>query len=209
MIHRPFMFRSFQSPEYAPTRRTCVSASMTILREHRNITESGEVSLWTHTAFCITAALILCFEIICDRGEDHTGDLHSQRAIYSNAIDHARRYLTGRTGDVLAQRGVLLINAIFSGVPGAVAGVDGGGSEKTPATISFAEIVSRFTLDWAISGLSTEIQQNSAGSPVEPVLRGSTAVHSRDFSEGFAPDFEDFDAWFQHIFSASAVAPFN
>ncbi|EFW99065.1 c6 zinc finger domain containing protein [Grosmannia clavigera kw1407] len=195
MIHRPFMFRSFQSPAYAPTRRTCVSASMTILRNHRSITESGEVSLWTHTAFCITAALILCFEIICNRGEDHADDLHSQRAMYGNAIDHARQYLTSRTGDVLAQRGVLLINAIFSGVPG---------EAQAPASISFADVVSRFTLDWAILGLNSEIQQQSAESPVDlrPTLRGSPSVHGA----GFSPEFEDFDAWFQHIFSTGAEA---
>lgn len=58
MIHRPFIFRSFLSDLYARTRETCVSAAMTILREHENIALSGELCLWTHTAFCVTATVI-------------------------------------------------------------------------------------------------------------------------------------------------------
>ncbi|CAK7215080.1 hypothetical protein SCUCBS95973_002357 [Sporothrix curviconia] len=198
MVHRPFLFRSFQQPptgasgilpptstpvpSYIHTRRTCVSAAMTILREHRNITEAGDMSLWTHTAFCITAALLLSFEVLCSAGAT-TDDaaapaLLEQHATYRSAIQYARTYLSSRMHDVLAQRGVLLIDSLFPGGPNndamtpsttTATGSGTGGS----SSIKFDEVVSAFTAGWAMFGLSSELmhqqqqqQQQQRGVPV-------------------------------------------
>ncbi|KAJ5108823.1 hypothetical protein N7456_005498 [Penicillium angulare] len=108
MIHRLFLFRSFHDSTYVHSRRTCVAAAMTILREHETIVEEDDLSIWTHTAFAITAAVILCFEV------NTVMETTDQRSVpmYRMAVVAARDRLASRTGDILAQRGVTLIDAI-------------------------------------------------------------------------------------------------
>ncbi|KAL1904065.1 hypothetical protein Sste5344_010238 [Sporothrix stenoceras] len=174
MVHRPFLFRSFQSPPkgttsasqpppYIHTRRTCVSAAMTILREHRNITEAGDMSLWTHTAFCITAALLLSFEVLCSKDIDADDAAREQQATYRSAIQYAREYLSGRLHDVLAQRGVLLIDSLFPGGPSSEA-VTPSAKENGGSNIRFDDVVSAFTAGWAMFGIHSELQRSGAGS---------------------------------------------
>jgi hypothetical protein len=106
MIHRPFLFRSFQIPLYDFTRRTCTAAAITILREHEALVEADDLSIWTHTAFCITAAVILSFEIY------HTS--HDATAeSYRSTVKATRDRLISRDSDLLAQRGVALIEALL------------------------------------------------------------------------------------------------
>ncbi|KAJ5708093.1 hypothetical protein N7488_007894 [Penicillium malachiteum] len=109
MIHRLFLFRSFHDPAFVHSRRTCVAAAMTILREHETIVDDDDLSIWTHTAFAITAAVILCFEV------NTVMETSDKRLVpmYRTAVLGARDRLASRDGDVLAQRGVALINAIF------------------------------------------------------------------------------------------------
>lgn len=93
MIHRLFLFRSFHDPTYAHSRRTCVAAAMTILREHETIVEEDDLSIWTHTAFAITAAVILCFEV------NTVMETTDQRSVpmYRTAVVAARDRLATRT----------------------------------------------------------------------------------------------------------------
>ncbi|ETS77214.1 hypothetical protein PFICI_11088 [Pestalotiopsis fici W106-1] len=108
MIHRPFLFRSFQMPLYAFTRKTCTAAATTILREHEALVVADDLSIWTHTAFCITAAVILCFEIYHGSETDPTSaDIHRVNVLAT------RSRLVTRTSDLLAQRGVVLIDSLL------------------------------------------------------------------------------------------------
>lgn len=139
MIHRPFIFRSFRSPTYAHTRRTCIAAATTILREHEAITQCDDLSIWTHTAFCITAAVILCFEVL------HRGSVESPEvASHRDAIQAARDRLIARKDDVLASRGVTLIDVlsleISSQADGPVAA-----AEDTSRGIDLSRVVSKFS----------------------------------------------------------------
>lgn len=81
---------------------------MTILREHEAITRSDEVSIWTHTAFCITAAVIICFELLY-RLRNNDLEVDANRT----AVEAARDRLLVRKDDVLASRGVTLINLLL------------------------------------------------------------------------------------------------
>ncbi|KAH8195107.1 hypothetical protein TruAng_010727 [Truncatella angustata] len=107
MIHRPFLLRSFRVPLYDFTRRTCTAAAMTILREHELLIQDDELSIWTHTAFCITAAVILCFEIY------HTSNDVAVVEGYKSLVEATRDRLVSRDSDLLAQRGVALIEALL------------------------------------------------------------------------------------------------
>lgn len=63
MIHHLFLFLSFRSDGYIHTRRTCVAAATTILRYHESNTDEDDVTVWTHSAFCVTAANVLGLEL--------------------------------------------------------------------------------------------------------------------------------------------------
>lgn len=106
MIHRPFLFRSFQMPLFDFTRRTCTAAAVTILREHEALIEADDLSIWTHTAFCITAAVILCFEVY-QASDNEAAENHKLK------VRGTRDRLVSRESDLLAQRGVALIDTLL------------------------------------------------------------------------------------------------
>jgi hypothetical protein len=57
MIHRKFLSLSFVNPMFDFTRKTCVAASRTIIKEQKEATlENGPV-LWIHQAFSVTASV--------------------------------------------------------------------------------------------------------------------------------------------------------
>ncbi len=109
MIHRPVLFDSFQSAAFRLTRTTCVAAATTILREHEQAVSEQAVSIWTHSAFCVTAAVVLGLELF--HRTDHTDDLaHSYRQMLLRAADRLRR----RHADAIAERGALLIDTMLA-----------------------------------------------------------------------------------------------
>lgn len=192
MIHRLFLFRSFCDPIYVHSRRTCVAASMTILREHKTIIDENDLSIWTHTAFAITAAIILCFEVnaLLDAADSESVPM------YRAAILSARDRLSSRDGDVLAYRGVALIDAIFI--------TERPGLEdpcvQRPTSIDFNRIFATFS---TLSASSTipfadhlTPEQISSGTP-------QTIEHAEggDFQLSGGQQDIDFDLWFNEIFN--------
>ncbi|KAJ5997633.1 hypothetical protein N7522_009293 [Penicillium canescens] len=190
MIHRPFLFRSFHDPTYSYTRRTSVAAAMTILREHETIVREEDISIWTHTAFAITAAVIMCFEVNAIAESAFSASAQS----YKEAILSARARLASRDLDVLAQRGVALIDAIFT------AGSDlntGGTSSKM---MDFGQILAKFSTFSRLNLGSPSTEASPGGIPVVD----SQDVIGAHFDEmrptwGTAEDI-DFDAWFNETF---------
>ncbi|KAJ5646385.1 hypothetical protein N7490_002757 [Penicillium lividum] len=57
MIHRKFLSLSFSNPMFEFTRKTCVAASRTIIKEQKEATRSGGPILWIHQAFSVTASV--------------------------------------------------------------------------------------------------------------------------------------------------------
>ncbi|KAJ5092973.1 hypothetical protein N7456_008834 [Penicillium angulare] len=56
MIHRKFLGLSFTNPMFEFTRKTCVAASRTIIKEQKEATRDGGPVLWIHQAFSVTAS---------------------------------------------------------------------------------------------------------------------------------------------------------
>lgn len=56
MIHRKFLGMSFVNPMFSRTRRTCVAAARTIVKELKETESDGPV-LWIHHAFVVTAGV--------------------------------------------------------------------------------------------------------------------------------------------------------
>jgi hypothetical protein len=59
MIHRKFLSLSFVNPMFEFTRKTCVAASRTIIKEQKEATRNGGPMLWIHQAFSVTASVSL------------------------------------------------------------------------------------------------------------------------------------------------------
>ncbi|KIW15467.1 hypothetical protein PV08_05513 [Exophiala spinifera] len=208
MIHRPFIFRSFLSDAYARTRRTCVFAAVTILREHENIALSGELCLWTHTAFCITAAVILCFEIVMG-GTTHTNDRHE---MFRGLVRMATSRLEGRKHDVLARRGIFLIGAILAELDGAMTTEAETNEQSTgpdpKKTIDFHDIVKRFSTDWFSLGATAELAPPFVydGQVYEQAQGGAATAASGAHNQSMCAD-EDFESWFINVFNTVEMEP--
>lgn len=86
---------------------------MTILREHGELSESrsGCFSIWVHSAFCVTATVVLCLNI-----------LHADKQLNFNVrsieqqldlVLSARKRLESQRCDTMARRGVHVIDAML------------------------------------------------------------------------------------------------
>lgn len=191
MIHRPFLFRSFNDQMYSYTRRTCVAAAMTILREHEVIVREGDLSIWTHTAFAITAAVIMCFEVNAT-AENQVSIAQSHK----DAIVAARTRLAARVNDVLAQRGVALIDAIFTA--DSALGPAGSGSRM----IDFGRILAKFST-FTRMNLGPDTPDTSVGRFSNSDSAEIINAHFTEMQPAWdtAQDI-DFDAWFNETFHA-------
>lgn len=188
MIHRSHLWRAFQSPKYAYTRRTCVAAAMTILREHEAIAQSDDLSIWTHTAFCITAAVILSFEVAY-RISTHDHGIEK----YRGAIQAAREGLAVRSEDVLASRGVTLIDVISLEE---AAFVDATSSDS-PKDINLPRVIEKF---FAAKRFET---QQASSAMLETLSFDIIGQQSEQYGDDLAPlpTMHEFDEWYNNTFN--------
>ncbi|KAI6797360.1 hypothetical protein KC363_g6662 [Hortaea werneckii] len=184
MIHRSFLLRSLRSPLYLFTRNTCVSAAMTILREHDELSRSGSgcFSIWVHSAFCVTATVVLCFNI-----------LHADRQIPPSLrsieqqlelVMSARARLESQRCDVMARRGVHIINAML----------EEGDRLRFQSTSSRVNSKGELSFD-RIARRFFELQESNDDRTMEssgPVV---------DIEENSMTEWpQEFDAWFRSTF---------
>lgn len=184
MIHRSFLLKSLQSPLYLFTRNTCVSAAMTILREHGELSasESGCFSIWVHSAFCVTATVVLCLNI-----------LHADKQIppslrsieqQLDLVMSARARLERQRCDVMARRGVHLIDAMLE-ERGRLTSLSSSSRLDGQGEMSFDRIARRFF----------ELEdENDDPAIVSP----NSVVDAEGLSMTEWP--QEFDAWFRSTF---------
>lgn len=196
MIHRLFLFRSFHDSTYGHSRRTCVAAAMTILREHEIIVSEDDLSIWTHTAFAITAAIILCFEVNTAAANMDDGIMEA----YREAVIAARARLAFRHSDVLAQRGVALIDAIFISEQSSP-----GNAERSQRATNYFNRVSENFSTLSGVGLSADVGNmplgNFFGNSPENVTEGDDEDVQLEVQLEVRQEEIDFDAWFNGIFN--------
>ncbi|KAJ5090484.1 hypothetical protein N7532_009168 [Penicillium argentinense] len=202
MVHRPFLFHSFHDPRYTHTRRTCVAAAMTILREHETIVEEDDLSIWTHSAFAITAAVILCFEVssIVEEADNAKKDL------YRDAVISARDRLALRHSDVLAQRGVALIDAIFISEGSSISAVE----LKPGKPIDFNRIFANFsTLSKMNPNADVDDMSITKLLGSTPEGSGSAGFDADEMALAWNQEEIDFDAWFNGVFNTLQTSPLD
>lgn len=108
MIHRSFLSESFTNPAFAFTRRTCLAASKTIIKEYKEVIDQEACPvLWIHQAFSVAASIILILDIF---HRDHTEP---------EALEHLKLaedtvvILEKCNNSMIARRGVRLLSALL------------------------------------------------------------------------------------------------
>ncbi|PCG94503.1 Hypothetical protein PENO1_078030 [Penicillium occitanis (nom. inval.)] len=201
LIHRPFLFLSFQTSHYPHTRSTCVSAATTIVREYSNIIASNHIALWEHSTYCVTASIILCLEVLYPRSGIQS---HGPAQNYHDLVKSARELLAGRRGDIIANRGARLIDTMLSvgGIPGSASGsglafVSGPQQSRCSTTsqvrLDLQDIVSQFLQgDMLRMDLLEEEWSDSLAT---------------DLRLDIGPLGQDFGTWFEGLFGPGQVRP--
>ncbi|RMZ71509.1 C6 zinc finger domain containing [Pyrenophora seminiperda CCB06] len=108
MIHRSFLLDSFVNPAFAFTRRTCLAASKTIIKEYNCLVEEDGPTLWIHQAFAVAASITLLLDVLHrDPGERECSEhrTHAQNVV---------RILKSRRDSMIATRGTKLLEAILA-----------------------------------------------------------------------------------------------
>ncbi|KAF9891600.1 hypothetical protein FE257_003611 [Aspergillus nanangensis] len=108
MIHRKFLEASFSNPVFARTRRTCVAAARTIIKEQKEAIDDGGPVLWIHQAFSVTASIILCLDLFHRTVSDPETTYHRQ------LIQDGLQILLHSESNMIARRGVHLLEALLS-----------------------------------------------------------------------------------------------
>ncbi|CAK7220330.1 hypothetical protein SCUCBS95973_004122 [Sporothrix curviconia] len=111
MIHRPVLLDAFRSggKAFSQTRTTCIAAAATILREHEQTMAEQTLSMWAHSAVCVTGAVVLGLELLYRT--EVTGDTTlTYRQMMARAADRLRT----RHCDAVAKRGAALIETLLA-----------------------------------------------------------------------------------------------
>ncbi|KAL4790930.1 hypothetical protein BDV19DRAFT_393665 [Aspergillus venezuelensis] len=106
MIHRKFLWPSFTNPAFAFTRRTCIAASKTIIRECKSVSEEEGPTLWIYHAFCVAAGIILCLDLLFRSPFDAENQSHQELIQDTIAI------LSRGETSMIATRGVTILRLL-------------------------------------------------------------------------------------------------
>ncbi|KAL4949138.1 hypothetical protein BDW69DRAFT_203039 [Aspergillus filifer] len=106
MIHRKFLWPSFTNLAFAFTRRTCIAASKTIIRECKRVAEEDGPTLWIYHAFCVAASIILCLDLLFRSPSDTENQSHRELIQDTIAI------LSCSETSMIAKRGVTILRLL-------------------------------------------------------------------------------------------------
>jgi hypothetical protein len=106
MIHRRFLGLSFTNTAFSFTRRTCVAAAKTILKEALSTIEQDGPILWIEQAFSVAAGIVLCLDIA--HREPDQDDLEHHTTLMERTIS----YLTSFKASKIASRGAQLLSTL-------------------------------------------------------------------------------------------------
>ena len=126
MIHRRFLGLSFTNSAFSFTRRTCVAAAKTILKESLSVSDQDGPILWIEQAFSVAAGIVLCLDIA--HREPDQEDLEYHATLMERTITYLKSFRTSK----MASRGADLLLALQKEVQeGAFGGLSKRGREVT------------------------------------------------------------------------------
>ncbi|KAL4883132.1 hypothetical protein BJY04DRAFT_27524 [Aspergillus karnatakaensis] len=144
MIHRKFLALSFTNPVFVRTRRTCVAAARTIIKEQKEARQDGGPVLWIQQAFGVTASIILCLDLF------HRPRGDTEAAHHRQLINDGLEMLADGPSNMIAKRGVHLLEALLAREPRQstepdLMGIIRGVCEQTSASASVSPVTATST----------------------------------------------------------------
>lgn len=104
--HRKFVGLSFTNTAFSFTRRTCLAASKTILKEAFAATDQDAPALWIDQAFAVAAGIILSLDILHRKPSEKEFEEHRQ--LVTDTIEYLKRFDYSK----IASRGVHLLSSL-------------------------------------------------------------------------------------------------
>jgi hypothetical protein len=111
MIHRKFLGASFTNSAYSFTRRTCIAASKTILKEAKAAFDLNGPILWIDQAFAVAAGIILCLDAY--HRESSESEFADQKKLVNEAVEYLKNFIPFSK---IASRGVNLLSFLVNGL---------------------------------------------------------------------------------------------
>ncbi|KAK4943716.1 hypothetical protein LTR10_016813 [Elasticomyces elasticus] len=108
MIHRAFLGRSFTEQAFDFTRRTCMAAAKTILKEARQAYDEEGPMLWIDQAFMVAAGITLALDIF--HRKPHEPEYEEHRKLVDNTISMLGKF----EGSMIALRGIRLLSSLLA-----------------------------------------------------------------------------------------------
>ena len=105
MINRKFLSMSFTNNAFIFSRRTCIAASRTILKEFRQAAHEDGPILWIYHAFSVAASITLCLDVL------HCGSTteRSEHSEHECSVHGTVTFLQRTQGSTIASRGAKLL----------------------------------------------------------------------------------------------------
>lgn len=109
MLHRSFLGKSLTDQTFEHTRKACMDASKTILKEARQALDTGEgPMLWIDQAFMVAAGITLSLDIFHRKNTDPEYDEHRKH------VETTIRMLSRFDKSMIAVRGVRLLTSLLA-----------------------------------------------------------------------------------------------
>jgi len=108
MIHRPFLGRSFTEPAFDFSRRTCMAAAKTILKEARQAYDEEGPMLWIDQAFMVAAGITLALDVFHRKNSEPEYEEH--RKLVENTISMLGKF----ENSMISLRGIRLLSSLLA-----------------------------------------------------------------------------------------------
>lgn len=108
MIHRGFLGRSFTNHAFAYTRRSCMTAAKTILKEAKQAYDEEGPLLWIDQAFMVAAGITLAMDVL------HRSESEAEFAEHRSLVEHTINMLGKFENSMIATRGVRLLSSLLA-----------------------------------------------------------------------------------------------
>lgn len=191
MIHRSFLFESFSNSLFSFTRRTCLAASKTIIKEAKLATSENEPNFWVYQAFTVAASIIFILDLLHRDPSEIEYNEHKQFAEDALAILQQYR------NSMIASRGVKLLSALLEEIAFATETLNSrkrgrddesvGGRTKAPESFNVLAFVKSFSSGRKRARITaTHIDQAQLG-PADPSQNSNTHQPTRHVEMQFDP----------------------
>ncbi|OAA75940.1 Zn(2)-C6 fungal-type DNA-binding domain protein [Akanthomyces lecanii RCEF 1005] len=190
MLHRPLLLQAFRTSALPDVKQTCLSAAVTILLEHGHATSTSEEtpSVWTQSAFCTTATVVLGLELLYGQtGPD------SKHHGYLTILRDASARLEKRRCDMMAIKCGRLIHAFLE------AHDDLAVSEQLTPGRERVHLADNIIRDHRLMSQVVSVEATEADLKSDGLL--SNWMLYNDISLGPEQFAFDFDAWYNQIFT--------